>query len=167
MRNFAQIRNALVRFAACERGTQMVELAIVLPVLLLMLATTAEFGRFFHTYTTLTKATRSAARFLTTAPANGADDTKAKNLVVYGNTEGEGDPLLNGLSTSHVTITREGGAPSAGMPERVTVEIDGYTYQPIFDPGAFIGNSDASLNIEVSPSTTMRFMSSLPSLPSS
>jgi Flp pilus assembly protein TadG len=141
----------------------MVELAIVLPVLCLLLATTAEFGRFFHTYTTLTKATRSAARFLTTAPGNGTDDDKAKNLVVYGNTEGDGDPVLRGLSTANVLITREGGATGAGMPEKVTVTIDGYTYQPLFNPGAFLNDDRASLQIEVSPHTTMRFLSSLPS----
>ena len=163
MRLYTQLKASAVRLARCERGTQMVELAIVLPVLCVMLATTAEFGRFFHTYTTLTKATRSAARYLTTAPGNGADDGKAKNLVVYGNTEGDGDPLLQGLSTGNVSITRQGGATSAGMPEKVTVTIDGYVYQPFFNPGAFIKDDRASLNIEVSPSTTMRFLSSLPS----
>ena len=163
MRLYTKLRASAARLARCERGTQMVELAIVLPVLCVLLATTAEFGRFFHTYTTLTKATRSAARYLTTAPGNGADDAKAKNLVVYGNTEGDGDPLLQGLSTGNVSITRQGGAASAGMPEKVTVTIDSYVYQPIFNPGAFIKDDRASLNIEVSPSTTMRFLSSLPS----
>ena len=163
MRLYRKLCAGARRLARCERGTQMVELAIVLPVLCLMLATTAEFGRFFHTYTTLTKATRSAARYLSTAPGNGADDDKAKNLVVYGNTEGEGNPVIQGLSTADVLITREGGAAAAGMPEKVTVRIDGYTYQPIFNPGAFINDDRASLQIEVSPSTTMRFLSSLPS----
>ena len=96
-----------------------------------------------------------------TAPANGADDAQAKNLAVYGNTEGEGDPVAYGLTTDQVTITREG--PNLALPERVTVQIEGYTYQPIFDPGAFIGDSSASLNIDVSPKSTMRFFSSLPS----
>ena len=152
------LKTAPVRLARCERGTQLVELAIVLPVLLLLLATTAEFARFFHTYTTLSKATRSAARYLTTAPVDGSDDEKARNLVVYGSTVAEGDPLVHGLTTLQVNIVREGGVVSAGMYERVTVEIDGYNYQPIFDPGAFIGNDHASLNVEVSPKTTMRFM---------
>ena len=158
MRVFSRMRGTLRRFAAGERGTQLVELAIVMPVLLVLLATTAEFARFFHTYTTLSKATRSAARYLTTAPVDGSDDEKAKNLVVYGSTVAEGDPLVHGLTTTQVNITREGGVASAGMYERVTVEIDGYNYQPVFDPGAFIGNDDASLNIEVGPKTTMRFM---------
>lgn len=159
MRFFKRLPKAsAARFARCERGTQLVELAIVLPVLLLLLATTAEFARFFHTYTTLSKATRSAARYLTTAPVDGSDDEKARNLVVYGSTVAEGDPLVHGLTTTQVNIVREGGVASAGMYERVTVEIDGYSYQPIFDPGAFIGNDHASLNVEVSPKTTMRFM---------
>ena len=167
MRFFNKTSRGTARFAADERGTQFAELAIVLPILCLLLATTAEFGRFFHTYTTLTKATRSAARFLTTAPANGADDDKARNLVVYGNTEGEGDPILPGLTTEQVTITREGGSVSAGMPEKVTVEIEGYNYQPLFDPVAFVKEDNASLNIEVGPKTTMRCMASIPSVPAS
>ena len=51
-----------------ERGTQLVELAIVMPILLLLLGATAEFGRFFHTYTTLLKGTRAAARYIVSQP---------------------------------------------------------------------------------------------------
>ena len=157
--NFSVARAAR-RFARSERGTQLVELAIVLPILLVLFATVAEFGRFFYTYTTLSKATRSAARYLTTAPANGANDAKAQNLAVYGNTEGTGDPLVSGLSAANIEITREGGVPA--IPERVTVEVQGFTYDPIFDIGGLIGNSAASLAINVSPSTTMRYLSTLP-----
>ena len=160
-RRYRTLPSLLGRFARCERGTQLVELAIVLPVMLALFGATAEFGRFFYTYTTLSKATRSGARFLTTAPVGGADDTKAQNLVVYGNTEGTGDPLVGGLSPDQVTITREGGA--AVMPERVKVQIEGFTYQPLFDLGAFLGNDAASLNVNVSPSTTMRFLLTTPS----
>ena len=68
------------RFARSERGTQLVELAIVLPVLLVLFGATAEFGRFFYTYQTLSKATRVGARYLTTAPTGGSADGKAQNL---------------------------------------------------------------------------------------
>jgi Flp pilus assembly protein TadG len=151
----------LKRFARSERGTQLVELAIVLPVMLALFGATAEFGRFFYTYQTLTKATRTGARYLTVEAAGGASDAKAENLVVYGNAEGTGDPIIDGLTTDHIRITREGGV--AVMPERVKVEIDGYTYQPLFDLGALIGNGSWSLNVEVKPSTTMRFMLTTPS----
>ena len=105
------------RFARSERGTQLVELAIVLPVLLVMFGAVAEFGRLFYTYQTLTKATRAGARYLTTAPASGTSDEAAANLVVFGNTAGTGDPIITGLTVDHVEIERVGGTTS--MPSRM------------------------------------------------
>jgi Flp pilus assembly protein TadG len=143
------------RFARDERGTQLVELAIVLPVLLMLFGATAEFGRFFYTYQTLAKSTRSAARYITTGATEGtAADTKATNLAVYGNTAGTGEPLVDGLDATHVNITRTGTALAPG---HVTVEIDGFRYQPVFDIGKLIGSPSLSLAVDVSPSTTMRF----------
>lgn len=147
--------------AGCERGTQLVELAIVLPLLLIMFGAVAEFGRFFYTYQTLSKATRAGTRFLTNEPANGTSDEMARNLVVYGNTEGEGEPVVVGLSASHVRVTRTGG--TAVLPERVTVRIENFRYRPIFDLGGFVGKRSLTLAINVSPSTTMRFLSTTPS----
>jgi hypothetical protein len=40
----------------------------------------------------------------------------------------------------------------------VTVGIENFTYQPIFDLGKFVGNRNVSLNIDIKPSTTMRFV---------
>lgn len=157
-----RMRGALGGFARCERGTHLVELAIVLPVLLLLLVITAEFGRYFHTYTTLAKATRSGARYLTTASANGSDDGSARNLVVYGNTEGEGEPLVAGLSTTDVEIIREGGNVDAGMPEKVTVRIDGYEYVPLFNLAGISGKNGASLAVDIRPSTNMRVLTTIP-----
>lgn len=155
MSRFLKAKLSLRAFARCERGTQLVELAIVLPLILTLFAATAEFGRFFYTYTTLSKATRSAARYVTTGVTEGsAADSKATNLAVYGNTAGNGDPLVYGLSPSNITITRTG---STWAPERVKVEITGYRYQPVFDIGKFVGNDSLSLAIDVTPSTTMRF----------
>ena len=37
-------------FQARDNGTQMVELAIVMPILLVLHGRRAEFGRFFYTY---------------------------------------------------------------------------------------------------------------------
>ena len=148
-------------FARSERGTQLVELAIVLPVIILMLGAAAEFGRFFYTYQTLAKATRTGARYLTTETANGKKDPTAENLVVYGNEAGTGKPVVSGLSPSQVQITRTGG--TSAIPERVTVKIVGYTYTPVFDLGKLVGNKSLSLSIDVSPSTTMRYFSSIPS----
>jgi Flp pilus assembly protein TadG len=144
-----------------ERGTQLVELAIVLPLLILMLGAAAEFGRFFYTYQTLAKATRTGARYLTTESAAGTNDPKAENLVVYGNQSGTGTPVVVGLTAGQVRITRTGG--TSAFPERVTVKIVGYTYEPLFDLGKLVGNPGLSLRIDVAPSTTMRYFSSIPS----
>lgn len=149
------------RFGRSERGTQLVELAIVLPVLLMLLAASAEFGRFFYTYQTLAKATRTGARYLMTETAAGTSDAKAKNLVVYGNESGTGTPVVSGFTGANVRVVRSGG--SNAFPERVTVRIEGYTYQPVFDLGKLIGKPSISLRVPVSPSTTMRYFSSIPS----
>ena len=150
-----------MRFVRSERGTQLVELAIVLPILLVLLAASAEFGRFFYTYQTLAKATRAGARYLMTESAAGTSDDKAKNYVVYGNSTGTGTPVISGLSDANVRVVRSGG--SSAFPERVTVRIENYTYQPVFDLGKLIGNPTFSLRVNVSPSTTMRYFSSIPS----
>ena len=142
----------LGRLRACESGTQLAELAIVLPILLVLFGATAEFGRFFYTYNTLTKSTRAGARYLTAS--NQASDDDAKRLVVNGTLDDGVSPLLSGLSTGNVNITREG--PSC-CPQTVTVEISGYQYEPIFDLGKLMGKS-FSLNVDVKPSTTMRYI---------
>lgn len=162
--NAGRVRKASLfarTLARSERGTQLVELAIVLPVLVLMLGAAAEFGRFFYTYQTLAKATRTGARYLTTESANGANDPKAENLIVFGDPAGSGSPVVSGLTTEHVRISRTGG--TSAFPERVTVKIVGYTYEPLFDLGKLVGNPSLSLSIDVAPSTTMRYFSSIPS----
>ena len=156
MRSFFAKRLRPRAFARSESGTQLVELAIVLPVLLVLFGAAAEFGRFFYTYQTLAKSTRSSARFLTTKAVEGPDgDTIATNLAVYGNTDGSGDPLVHGLGPEHVAIVREGGVGTNY--ERVRVQIQDFEYQPLFDIGGFFGDATLSLNVNVSPSTTMRY----------
>lgn len=153
-------RLRIKRLARNERGIQMVELAIVLPIFLMLFATTAEFGRFFYEYSTLAKATRAGSRYLVTVGVDANEDTRAKNIVVYGNPEGTGSPVIKGLTTANVTITRQGGAPA--LPETVKVQITGYKYQPIFDLGALTKNPSLSLNVDVKPSVTMRYLLTQP-----
>ena len=150
------------RFARDERGTQLVELAISLPILLMLFAATAEFGRYMHTYVTLAKATRSAARFLASTPVDKSrvsldKDDDATRMVVYGDpnpSDGVKQPLVKGLGTGNVRITRIGGA--GGVPEQVKVEIINYKYTPLLNLG---GVGDKSwMSVPVKPSTTMRYL---------
>ena len=143
-----------------ERGTQLVELAIVIPIFVVLFAATAEFGRYFYEYTTLAKASRAGARYLATSAVNSTEDGAAKNIVVYGNTAGTGSPLLPGLTTSNVVITRVGGVPV--LPQTVKVQITSFKHQPIFDLGALTKVSSLSLNVDVKPSVTMRYLLTQP-----
>jgi len=160
-------RLGIVRFARDDRGVQLAELAIVLPVLVLMFAATAEFGRYFYEYSTLAKASRVGTRYLATAcvgPSFGTD-TKAKNLVVYGNVAGTGSPIISGLSTSNIRVTylnSLGNPQTQGVPEIVKVDVTGYTFQPLFNLGGLMNNNGLSLNIAVKPSVTMRYLVSAP-----
>ncbi len=158
----AQTKKALSpkRFARDERGTQLIELAIVLPLFLMVFGAAAEYGRYFYEYTTLDKAARAGSRYLATAAVNGSEDAKARNIVVYGNAAGTGTPVVKGLTTAHVVITRQGGA--ASVPQTVKVQIVGYKYQPVFDLGKLIKVDTLSLNVDVKPSVTMRYLLTQP-----
>jgi Flp pilus assembly protein TadG len=149
------------KFRRDENGVQLVEVALVLPILLMLMAATAEFGRFFYTYTTLAKATRTASRYLATAPVKSAEDTTAKNLVVYGSKDGSGKPVVTGLNPSNVEVVRTGGIPV--LPETVSVTVKGFKYQPLFDLGKFTGKT-INLNVEISPSSTMRYLLTQPTI---
>jgi Flp pilus assembly protein TadG len=139
-----------------ERGAVLVELAIVLPVMLLLFGATAEFGRYFYEYSTLAKSTRLGARFLSTAASNGSDDAVAKNLVVYGNAAGTGSPILPGLTTTNIVITRFGGV--SAIPAFVKIGVTGFTHQPVFDIGKMLNSATFTMSVDVKPSTTMRYL---------
>jgi len=151
-------------FKRDERGVQLVELAIVLPVLVLLFAAAAEFGLYFYEYTTLAKGSRVAVRYLATAKTNGDDDCAAKKLVVYGNFAGTGNPIVTGLATSNVDITRHnssGDPVTGGVPNTVTIQIINFTHTPVFDLGA-LTKSSTTLAIDVKPSVTMRYLLTQP-----
>lgn len=150
-RRFLQLH----RFTRDENGLQLVEAAIVIPIFLLLFAATAEFGRFFYEYTTLAKAARNGSRYMTTHYLTDPEKSAAKNMVVYGSTTATGTPVLPGLDPAHVII-EEG--PGGAVPDTITVKIEGYTYDPIFDLGLFTGAENLSLAVDVSPSVTMRYL---------
>lgn len=150
----------LHRFGRDESGVQLLEAAIVVPIFLMLFGATAEFGRYFYEYTTLAKAAQVGVRYLSSATVEATEDTKAQNLVVYGNTAGSGTPILPGLSPSQVIITRQG--PITLVPETVTVQIVGYQHQSIFNLGALIKSTGLSMNIDVKPSVTMRYLQTQP-----
>jgi len=155
----------LGRFRHDERGVQLLELAIVMPIMLLLFAAVAEFGRYFYEYTTLAKGTRVGARYLVSKSVTSTTTdwkANAKKLVVYGNTAGTGTPILTGLSVDNVDVEYAGG--TTGIPDVVTVSIINYPHASVFDLGKMLNNTSLSLNVDVKPSVTMRYLLTTPSI---
>lgn len=155
--------NWLNRFRGDERGVQLVELAIVIPLLLMLFGAVAEFGRYFYEYTTVAKAARVGARYMVTKSLVSASvnwQAKTKNLVVYGNTDGTGSPVLPGLTVDNVDVKFAGGTytGSGGVPATVTISIINYKHAPAFDLGKLTNISGLSLNVDIKPSVTMHYM---------
>ena len=158
-----KLMRKLHSFIHQERGASMAELAIMVPILILLLAAVADFGRFFQQYTTLAKSTRTAARYLSNHPFP-ENQAAARNLVVCGKlTCAGGDELVPGFSAANVCIE------STGSPkiETVTVSVprtggagacaQPFNYQPFFNIGALL-NTGFTFTPAISPSVTMYYM---------
>lgn len=124
------------------RGVALVELAVVTPLMVLLFAGMSELGWALHQQDVLTRATRDGVRFAAGRAANPSVGvvavdvtlaTQTRNLVVFGNTGGTGEPLLPGLAPAMVTVT----VPDA---THVRVEAD-YPYQPLFSALPFMSGA--------------------------
>jgi Flp pilus assembly protein TadG len=114
-----------------HRGVALVEFALILPMLLLLIVITTEFGRALYQYNTLAKSVRDASRYLSMQLPETQMAT-ARNLVVYGNLTGTGNPVVQGLTPSHVpdpTWQTEGPAPGITT---VTIQVSGFAFRPMF-----------------------------------
>lgn len=155
MRKQISLLKIVRSFLRKERGTQIVELAIALPVMLMLFGAVAEFGRFFYTYSALTNAVRGGARHACKWE-KGASWTvpETARMVVYGDfSDTSKGPILPGLSTSNVVVDSNG--PSLNNIDSVTVRIVGYQYVPLFDLGQLTGIQSLSLKIPMNASATM------------
>ena len=113
------------------RGVALVEFALVLPLLLLLSFITTEFGRALYEYNTVVKSVRNAARYLS-IQTPGTQTTEARNMVVYGNAAGTGQPLVLGLTLARVpTPTWQTVGVDPAM-QTVTVRVSGYRFTPLF-----------------------------------
>lgn len=121
------------RTRAGQRGITIIEFLIVLPILMMLIMATAEFGRAFVQYNALTKTLRDGARFVASRGLFGTTgvvvinptlQAQTRNLVVYGNIAGNGSPLLPSFAPAHVSV-------SPGAPGTIVVSAV-YPYTPIF-----------------------------------
>jgi Flp pilus assembly protein TadG len=171
MRVWMHVRQMVSRLFRREDGSSTIELAVVLPILVLLFAGATELGRLFYTYTTLAKATKVGARYLSTSlDATSSNATtqsnafaRAKSLVVCGvpNLDCTGQtPILNGLTPgTNVKVTFFTQTEGSVTVQYVTVAIQSYAYQPgPFNLAAWTGNANGKFYFPLTPSTTMRYM---------
>jgi len=121
-----------------KKGQALVELALVLPILILLLMGTMEFGRIFHSYLVITNASREGAR----AGVVGLDDSGIKSSV-------RGVATSLSLSDTQINITPGYGSRSRGVPLTVQVNYSVSLVTPML--GVAVPNP-----FPLTASTTMR-----------
>lgn len=137
----------------------MIEMVVITPLLLLLLLGVSELGKAFIQYNTLNKGVREGVRELSAKALLGTTGTvlitpelaaEARNLVVYGNIAGTGDPRLPALSVDHVSVTDAGN-------DLVLVQAN-YPYVPLFGPvlETFGYGDKPNSNIVLTASVAMR-----------
>lgn len=125
-------------------GVAAVEFVIILPLLLLFLAAVGEFGNAFIRYNILSKAVQNGARFAVTEVYGTADSyqiadpAQIRNVVMYGNSAGTGQAILNDVT---VLVDYD---PDDDTDKYVVVTA-AYPYTPLMD--ALLGGimSDVTL----------------------
>jgi len=146
-----------------QRGLAMVEFALSVPVLLLLMFATFEFGHFLIEYSTLNDTVRNASRYVagkaldgTTGDLVSGSDwsslaTQGTNLAIFGNIAGTGAPVLPSLNAANIiTVTPD-------VVDRYITVTAAYPYQPLFGAAipTFAGGSISAaftLNISVTMS---------------
>jgi Flp pilus assembly protein TadG len=107
-----------------ERGATLVEFSIGVTVFAVAMFAVLEFSRLLWVHNALTDAARRGARYAVMHSENDSD--AVKNIVVYGNAAGTGNPMLANLSTEDVDVDYNDFGMNDGT---VTVSIDDYEFQ--------------------------------------
>lgn len=107
-----------------ERGATLVEFAIGVTVFVTAMFGVLEFGRALWVHNALSDAARRGARYATMHAQ--ADAEQVKNVVVYGDPAGGGQPMLNNLTTANVNVDYSNFGLNDGT---VSVSITSYQFQ--------------------------------------
>jgi len=113
-------------FQGDERGAALVEFAIAATVFLAAVFAVLEVGRLLWTHNSLVDATRRGARYAVNQGMSTAAQMEAKNMAIYGNADGTGQPLVSDLAPEQVKISYQNFELGGGT---VTVEVENYEFK--------------------------------------
>ena len=122
-----------------QKGQAVIEFALLAPILILLLFGVVQLARVYYTYHTLQKALRGGAGFIAHMNSvNFCDDQNesfidARNYIVFGNLQGSGNPVVNGLTPEMVQI----------IPERAEVDTGSVALCACSDDGASCDTTSA------------------------
>jgi Flp pilus assembly protein TadG len=111
------------RIARCERGTALVEFGLAVPVLLLIVVGTAQFGLALNSYVTLTDAVRAGARQFAVSRGDSSPKTNAVNRIYSSApnlTQADLTIALSVNGTACATDSACSTALASGLPATVT-----------------------------------------------
>jgi hypothetical protein len=125
-----------------EEGAQLIEFALVLPILLLVMLGIAEFGFMFQRYEVVTNAAREGAR-LAVLPGYGTADVEARVAGYVSSGRVPTTPANPTVLVENVSIPVSGGRPPISA-KRVTVTYT-YTIQFLNALSAFFGTQGPTI----------------------
>jgi len=136
----------MLRIKNNERGSTLVEFAIGVTVFVTAMFAVLEFGRALWVHNALSDAARRGARYAVLHSAGSS--AEVKNIVVYGNAAGTGQPMLSDLTTANVNVVYNNFGLNDGT---VSVSITGYQFRfviPIVGTTITMPSSTTTLGAE-------------------
>jgi hypothetical protein len=143
MKNMCRLRNS----KSGQRGATLVEFAIAATVFVTAMFAVIEFGRALWTHNALADAARRAARYAVNQPASNPAGAKTtgtnvgpsieaiRNVAIYGNPAGTGQPMVSGLAPANLDVKYTNFGVGSGT---VSVTVTEYKFLFVIP---FIGTS--------------------------
>jgi len=140
-----------------QQGLAAIELTLILPILLLLLFSVAEFSRLLYQYNALTQTVRDASRFI----ISNARDGSTENIMITAETTDNANALLiYGQFTNAVQILPNLASATVAISvsgEFITLRVS-YPWQPIFATTlpSFVSDNSFDLSFPLVTTYTMR-----------
>ena len=133
-----------------ERGAELIEMAIVLPILLLLIMGLADFGFLFQRYVVLTNAAAEGAR-VGSLPGYTSGDVTAR-VQQYATNGG----IDGAVTTNTVAVALPGGGGAGSWPGTQVTVMHVYSYQFVGPIAALFGSGGPPGTVTLTSRATMR-----------